>query len=167
MGVSLDDRTALLVAQHEGYKCMPYLDTKKILTAGYGYNLIANPLKLPAAKIAEIKKHGIGEVEARKHLFQMLELVEHNLSGKLDWWSKLNAARQAVFLDMAYNMGVDGLLKFKNTLACAKNNDYFGAAREMLDSKWSRDVNPKNRPDGRNYTLAEMMRLGVFPKELK
>ena len=163
----MDDRTALLVARHEGYRCMPYLDTKKIWTAGYGYNLVANPLKLPAAKIAEIKKHGVGEVEARKYLFQMLELVEHELSGKLDWWSRLNAARQAVFLDMAYNMGVNGLLDFKNTLACAKTRDFQGAAREMLNSKWSKDVNPKNRPDGRNYTLAEMMRSGVFPKGLK
>lgn len=160
----MDDRLIDMVALHEGYERMPYLDTKKVLTAGHGYNLIANPLRLSKAKIAEIKKHGIGQVEAKKLLVQMLEQIEHDLESKIPWWSKLNAARQAVFIDMAYNMGVNGLLGFKNTLASAKANDFFGAANHMLNSKWSKDVNPKDRPGGRNYKLAEMMRSGRFPK---
>jgi lysozyme len=80
----------------------------------------------------------------------------------LIWWSKLNAARQSVFINIAYNMGVDGVMKFKNTLACAEHNDYFGAAAQMLNSKWSRDVNPKNKPDGRNQVLAHIMRTGKY-----
>lgn len=172
----MDDRIINLIASHEGYRCMPYLDTKGTLTVGIGYNLEANPLNLSAERIAQIKKHGIGEVESKCLLLQMLEILAHQLAGKLDWWSKLNLARQAVFLDMAYNMGIVGLLGsklagssakpkksgFKNTLACAKSNDFFGAADQILRSKFSKDVNPKNLPDGRNYRLANMMRNGRF-----
>jgi len=158
----MDDRIINLIAGHEGYRCMPYLDTKNILTVGIGYNLESNPLNLSPDKIAQIKKHGIGEVEAKCLLLQMLEILAHDLAGKLDWWSKLNLARQAVFLDMAYNMGIPRLMKFKNTLACAKSNDFFGAANQMLHSKWAVQVNPQRLMYGRDNTLACIMRNGRF-----
>ena len=174
----MDDRLINMVAEHEGYRAMPYLDTENVLTVGYGYNLEANPLRLSNAKLIEIHNHGLGQVEAKKYLVQILEQVEHELEAKLPWWSKLNAARQAVFIDMMYNLGPVRFLGsklagskakplksgFKNTLASAKANDFFGTANHMLNSKWSKDVNPKDRPDGRNYKLAEMMRSGRFPK---
>jgi len=145
----MDKKAIALLKIHEGFRSKQYRCTAGFWTIGYGFNLDSNGLALPASKIREYKTIGITESEAEKLLLMMVERIEHQLSGKLVWWSKLNAARQSVFINMAYNMGVDGVMKFKNTLACAEHNDFFGAAAQMLDSKWSRDVNPKNKPDGR------------------
>lgn len=136
----MDDKIINLVADHEGFRSMQYLCTAGDWTIGYGYNLNVNPLNLSVEKIQQLKTHGIGKVEARKYLVLMLEKCERELSGKLAWWSKLNLARQAVLLDMAYNVGIVGLLGFKKMLAALERGDYAKAANEMLESKWAKQV---------------------------
>jgi lysozyme len=156
----MDKKAIALLKIHEGFRPKQYFCTAVHWTIGYGYNIDANPLSLPSTKIREFKTNGITESEAEKLLLMMVDRITHNLEAKLIWWSKINSARQYVFIDMAYNMGVDGLMKFKNTLDCAEHANYFGAAAQMLNSKWSRDVNPKNLPTGRNQVLADIMRNG-------
>lgn len=51
--------------------------------------------------------------------------------------AQLDPARFGVMLNMAFQMGTDGLLGFKNTLAMVKAGDYSGAATGMLHSKLS------------------------------
>jgi lysozyme len=41
---------------------------------------------------------------------------------------------------MAFQMGVDGLLKFKNTLELIKNGKYKEASDAMLDSLWAKQT---------------------------
>ncbi|MNR52556.1 hypothetical protein D3C85_1724170 [compost metagenome] len=41
---------------------------------------------------------------------------------------------------MAFNLGVEGLLKFKNTLRLVEIGDYKSASVEMLNSAWARQV---------------------------
>ena len=50
------------------------------------------------------------------------------------------AGRRAVLLSMAYQMGVDGLMKFKNMWAAINRQDWDDAADQMLDSKWARQT---------------------------
>ena len=57
---------------------------------------------------------------------------------------------------MAYNMGVTGLLKFKNTLKNIENEKYIEASNQMLDSKWAKQVK------GRAQELAAQMAGGSF-----
>jgi lysozyme len=68
-------------------------------------------------------------------------------------FDQLSEARQHVLLDMAFNLGMNGLLKFRKMLAAIQQGDFEKAADEMLDSKWAKDV--KERRAGR---LAIMMR---------
>ena len=42
-----------------------------------------------------------------------------------------------VITEMMYQMGVDGVSKFKNTLKYMKNGEWNLASVEMLDSKWA------------------------------
>ena len=67
----------------------------------------------------------------------------------------LSEPRQHVLIDMAFNMGTQGLLKFKRMLAAIREQDFSRAADEMLDSRWARQV--KSRSD----RLAGMMRENV------
>lgn len=76
------------------------------------------------------------------------------LDEKLPWWRALDAVRQRVIQNMAFNLGVDGLLAFKNTLAAVKAGEWERAADGMLASKWARQVG------NRALRLAKMMRTG-------
>lgn len=72
----------------------------------------------------------------------------------IPWWRSLDEVRQRVLLNMAFNLGVAGLMGFKNTLAYVKSGDYTKAASNMLLSKWATQVK------GRATRLSEMMRTG-------
>lgn len=79
------------------------------------------------------------------------------LQEKLPWITKVDEVRQRVLLSMAYQMGIDGLLGFKNTLKMVEAGDYQGAARGMLNSLWA-----KQTPN-RAKRLADMMATGKPP----
>jgi lysozyme len=55
---------------------------------------------------------------------------------------------------MAFNLGVEGLKRFKDTLSSVQAGEYQEAAKCMLDSKWASQVK------GRAVRLANMMRTG-------
>jgi len=59
------------------------------------------------------------------------------LQTKIPWIKELSQARQGVLLNMSYQLGVDGLLKFTRTLAYIQTGDYAAAAENMLKSKWA------------------------------
>ena len=46
---------------------------------------------------------------------------------------------------MAYNLGVDGLLKFKKMWKALEKQDYQTAAEEMKDSKWYHQVGRRSK----------------------
>lgn len=59
------------------------------------------------------------------------------LTRALPWFQNLDDARKGVLLNMAFQLGTEGLLKFKNTLAMVQARDYAGASAGMLMSKWA------------------------------
>lgn len=85
-----------------------------------------------------------------------LKIVKAELSRKLPFFSKLSEARQGVLLNMAYQMGVQGLLGFKNTLKTIERGEYTKAGQEMLQSLWARQT-----PE-RAKRLSVQMTTGVW-----
>ena len=53
------------------------------------------------------------------------------------WMGELAPARFGALVNMAFQLGVNGLLGFKNTLAKIESGDHSGAADSMLESKWA------------------------------
>lgn len=72
------------------------------------------------------------------------------------WYRNLNAPRRAVCIDMAYNLGVSGLLNFKKTIAFLEAMDFDAASKEMLDSCWASQVG------SRALRNARIMREGKY-----
>jgi lysozyme len=144
---------------HEGLRLTEYKDTTGNKTIGYGWNLDAKPLPSGIGK-KQGDKMVISAIEAEALLD--VSMLDHwnELVSALPWVNDLNAWRQAVLLDMAFNMGVPTLLTFKNTLSLITAGDYDGASRLMLKSKWAEQV--KRRAD----VLSEVMRLGFMPAAL-
>lgn len=78
------------------------------------------------------------------------------LGRRLPWFLALDPARQGVLLNMSFQMGVDGLLAFKNTLRLIERGDYAQAADNMLLSKWA------GQTPQRAQRMAEQMRTGKW-----
>jgi lysozyme len=68
----------------------------------------------------------------------------------------LDDVRRNAFLNMAFNLGTNGLLKFQKALSHAREARWDECASEMLDSKWARQVG------NRAKELAEQVRTGVY-----
>jgi lysozyme len=64
--------------------------------------------------------------------------------------------RQGVLLNMSFQLGVDGLLAFKNTLALVRQGKYAEAADAMLQSKWA------GQTPERAKRLSDQMRDGQW-----
>lgn len=135
---------------HEGLRLKPYYDTEGIKTIGVGRNMEANP---PDDELGRrVGPEGISEQEAVKLLDNDIDKCVRDVESKISSYGKLSEPRQHVLLDMCFNMGINGLLKFTNMLAAVDRGDYARAADEMLNSKWA------NQVKGRSTRLANMMR---------
>lgn len=136
----LDELKAQL-RRDEDERAKPYQDTRGKLTIGVGHNLTDKPISQRA--IDMILDDDVNDVTA-------------SLDAVLPWWRSLDEARQGVLANMAFNLGVAGLLQFRNTLALVKAGDYAAAAQEMLNSEWAKEVGP------RALRLAQQMRSGAW-----
>ena len=130
-----------IIKKNEGFESRLYKDIKGKLTIGYGFNL--EEIQIP-------------ENIAYMWLKMLVDDLYLNLSTLLDFFDFLDEVRKAILIDMAYNIGVEGLLKFNKMLKSLENEDYEKAAKEMKNSKWYEEV--PNRAD----RLIKMMITGEF-----
>lgn len=126
----------------EGVRAHMYYDSEGYATIGVG------------RLIDPRRGGGLRESEIDYLLANDIEEAVAALRDRLPWFDSLNEARQGVLANMAFNLGVDGLLGFKRTLALVERGDYEAASVEMLDSKWARQVGQ------RAQRLSEQMRTG-------
>lgn len=127
---------------HEGFRSAAYQDSEGYWTIGIG------------RMIDSRKGGGITPEEALYLLANDIEKAERQLYQRLPWWRNLDEVRQRVLLDMAFNLGIDGLLEFKNTLQAIQEKRWEDAAKGMLASLWAEQVG------ARAHRLAQMMRTG-------
>lgn len=114
-----------LLIHHEGYRQFPYTDTTGHLTIAIGRNLT---------------DRGISVNEALTLLEDDITFFTNKLRAVIPLFDRLNDARQIVLVNMCFNLGVNGLLRFKSMLKALENKDYEEAAKQMLNSKWAEQV---------------------------
>ena len=148
--------------KHEGLKLQVYQDTLGIDTIGIGRNLEDRGITqeelddLDIPTIEHVYEYGITEVDAVYLAENDVQIVEEELVRAHPCVDSLDAVRQLIVIDMAFNMGVPRLCKFKNMWAAIHDEDYPTAAKEMLDSRWASQVK------GRATKLANAMHNGEF-----
>ena len=174
-----------LIAQlkrQEGFRAVPYVCTANACTIGYGTNLQAHSQYIPwpdleqAARSGRLKGLALRnalrargmrwtEEEAATALHEEVNACKRRLADCCPEFVRLaeigEIPRAEVLLNMAFNMGVDGLLKFKNTLAMLRaaiegHASYARVADGMLNSLWAKQVG--RRADD----LARQMRTGKY-----
>ena len=94
---------------------------------------------------------------------QIDETLDHDIEEKtgqcqaaFPWFDALNAPRQAVIVGMCFQMGMDRLKNFVNTLAAVRAGEYSRAADGLRSSRWARQT-PK-----RAVALARQMETGEW-----
>ena len=145
----------------EGLKLKPYLDSKGLWTLGIGRMIgqTLNEMRITEHLAYVMLREDIGTaVRAAVSVF-----------GKDRYNSWLSARRDAI-LSLLFNMGegneVRGFRSFAKMIAAIKSEDWEGAAMELADSKWARDVDPKERvAKGRDDRIIYMLRTGEYHEE--
>ena len=131
---SIEDQLIL----HEGLRLKPYRCTAGKLTIGVGRNLEDKGISHDEAML--LLRNDIAEVTVQLEQF--------------DWFRALGPVRRKVLVDMAFNLGMAGLLGFQKMIEALKQGDYEAAADEMVYSRWYRQVGERGR------RLERMMRTG-------
>jgi lysozyme len=129
------------IRRDEGLRLTAYKDSLGKVTIGYGRCL---------------ETEGITRDEAEYLLHNDVLRVCAALDAALPWMRNLDDARRAVLQNMGFNMGLAGLLGFRNTLALIQAGEYDKAADAMLQSKWAEQVG------ARAQRLALQMRTGQW-----
>lgn len=127
-----------LIQQNEGCKLKVYTCTAGKLTIGWGRNL---------------EQRGLTQAEADLLLENDIKACEQDLS-EYSWFKNLNESRQAVVVDMRYQLGAAGFNRFRKMIAALYDHDYETAADEMLESEYALQT------PNRAYKNSEIMRTG-------
>ena len=80
---------------------------------------------------------GLSDSEVDFLLTNDIEETTEQVLAALPWASKLSEPRRAVLINMAFQMGLRGLLGFKRALGSIEDGQYKEAAMYMLDSAWA------------------------------
>ena len=147
---------------HEGLRLQVYQDTLGIDTIGIGRNLEDRGITkeeldwMDMPNMDAVYEHGIREADAMYLAQNDVQIVEEELLRAHPCVEDLDAVRQLVVMDMAFNMGVPRLCKFKKMWNAIHENKFDIAAKEMLDSRWAIQVK------SRAVKLSNAMHNGEF-----
>jgi len=146
-----------------GFSSTPYMDSLGNPTIGFGFNMNAHP-NLPKQ---------ITYAAAQDYFdkqYQIAQGIAQDFAG--EDYDQLNADRQLILNDMAYNMG-NKLKTFQNMKEAIKARDWNRAAAEMENSKWYHQTKSRAKElvqlwknafdpeaDGYDYMLARNAKLG-------
>lgn len=109
------------IKKEEGYRGFQYDDHLGNPTIGYG-------TLLPLSK-----------EESELILNHRLNIFISNIKSSL-YDLEIKEEAWEIIYHMAYQMGVGGVLKFKNMIKALRVEDYETAAKEMLDSRWAKQT---------------------------
>lgn len=138
---------AQLIAD-EGCVLHAYQDSLGYWTIGIGHLIDKRKGGSIPAKIA----YDLLDYDIDKHVTE--------LAAALPWIDTLDPVRQAVLVNMAFNLGTAGLLKFKSTLAAIQLGNWALASDCMAKSLWARQVGQ------RAVRLRRMIETGKWASEL-
>jgi len=150
------------LVKHEGLRLRVYQDTLGIDTIGIGRNLKDRGIskeeldELDIPTIDHVYEYGITEADAMLLAENDVQIVEEELLRAHPCVEDLDAVRQLVLVDMAFNMGVPRLCKFKKMWNAIHEKKFDIASKEMLDSRWA------NQVKSRSVKLANAMHNGAF-----
>lgn len=146
MSPSIEPELVDQIKQDEGLRLTAYWDPiGKVWTVGYGHT---------GPDVTEGTVWTLAKAEAA--LAEDLNTAADEVDRAFPWAKSMGVVRWSVLVNMAFNMGLDGLEEFHMMLAAAQAENYEEAATQMLESLWATQVK------GRALRLAQQMRTGEW-----
>ncbi len=133
-----------LVKADEGCRLDAYRDTLGVWTIGYGHAHVEPGTRWTQA-------------QADAQLTADLKWRIDHLDQVLPWWRTLCLARRCVLLNMAFQLGMRGLLGFGHALEAIRQRRFSAAASLLLQSKWA------SQTPARAQRMASILSSGALP----
>lgn len=147
------DKIINRIKEYEGFSLKPYKCTAGKWTVGYGYNYQDRGFTTETA--TEILEKGFTKELADRLIAEdVARCVTEALT--FPFFAQMNEARQAVIVDMIYQLGIKGFKDFKKTIEWLSKGNYRGASQEMVKSKWFTQSGRRSR------TNVKQMDTGVW-----
>ena len=137
----VSERFIQVLKDEEGLRLKVYRDTSGKLSIGYGRNL---------------SDKGISREEALYLLKNDIAIASVSAQGIFNDFDKLSKVRQEVIIDMIFNLGESGFLRFSHFIQAIKDQDFERASREILNSLAARQAHD------RYVELSDAMRLNTW-----
>ncbi len=129
----MGDLLRRLLQRDEGCKLVPYLDSLGYWTIGYGHLID----RRKGGKLPDwIKAFPILQDEADHLLVTDIVEKQNRLAQSWPGVDEMSELAQTVLVSMAFQLGVGGVLLFRQTLAALEDGRWADAAKAMRDSKW-------------------------------
>lgn len=122
------DNLAADIERDEGRERSAYQDSLGYWTIGVGHLIDGR------------RGGGISDAIIDAILQEDIATKKAQLTDQIPWWTALDDVRQDALVNMAFNLGVDGLLQFEHFLGALHTGDYTSAAASMMQSLWAKQV---------------------------
>ena len=122
-----DEMLISRLTEHEGIKKFGYLDSKGYMTVGIGRCI----------------QSGVGKGLSIDEIFFLLRNDITDFRSQLkkyDWFTIQDEVRANALVELAFNLGIEHLLKFENMIDALRRKSYPEAAKELLNSEWAMQV---------------------------
>ncbi len=133
------------VKKHEGYRNKVYLDTLGKRTVGVGHLCVEDFWEDDKEYDEKFLMEILAE-DLQNAIKGARELKEEHSCTDID------EIAQEIIVEMVFQLGKNGVSKFRNMWKALAEKNYIGASFEMLDSKWA-----KQTPN-RAKSMAELMK---------
>lgn len=120
--------------RHEGKSLTVYTDPNGIPTLGIGHNMRANPL--PPDMQATLDSTGaITDSQCAMLLTTDASNARREVLDNMPWADTLSQTRMDVLIELAFWIGIAGLLKFKHMISDLRCGNYEDACQDLMQSK--------------------------------
>lgn len=152
-----------MIRSDEGEKLNVYKDTEGFYTVGIGHLLTkVNSLSVAVQVLdKELSRKTNGTITKQ----ESQDIFNRDVQGALRaikgstlsrTYDSLDKARQDALVNMVFQLGLQGVLNFKNMIKALDRKDFIQAAKESLDSRWARQTPNRAR------RVSEVIRTGTF-----
>lgn len=124
-----------ILIDHEGEVLHAYADSEGYLTIGIGH-------------LIDKRKGGAIPQRVSRELFEddvAVATVRARIA--FPWFDGLDPVRQDAIVNLTFNLGIEGLKKFRLMTSYIEQKNWEGAAYELFNSLWAKQVQKKRVDD--------------------
>ncbi len=131
---SLEDE----IRQDEGVRHKPYMDSLGRWAIGVGFDLAAHGYT--HQQIMALTSTGWSDETTNVMLASSIHTVLAFITAHLPWAASLRSVRNRVLVNMAFNVGCGGLLRFDTFLGLVQRGQYEQAAEDLLTTLAAKEL---------------------------